>query len=1154
MGLNKQNENIDVSLLDEYQQSIFNGLKEIGEEISTLYYDGVKIFRSKFASKPYLLAHIAREIEGGIRDIFISDKKVEVQKCPQCGAPIKQSSHIDEICKVLGVDSNDEFVKEWHEIACQFHKYAHRHGPWKAPREKEAFDDLWKQFERKVLHRLVGSYLNLLTLVDRLLTYDSPTTEILETLDNLLQNEIRKRYFFKKLTSVQWFTPLLKRGYFKPQEAPTSQPANQEGYWTIPHWNVLDYLEKVSQQVTEPGNEEYIDELLHIIKDVTKYHIENDKCLDNYHIWWYFVKILVNLPTEKITDEILDLIPVWLDSKFDNMLPATEILEKLLPKFLDSNNPNDCQKAEKIVDFVTQVKWIPKYTEQQKEEIKKKYEHIFNKTDEERTEDEKLTIALLGLETVEPKTIVDTHWLIESFINQGNAKKIGEKCSGNIIFNLADKLQSIFKRKDSKYDFSYIWFNSLFDNPEFTSSCEVTLTLILREILSAKAKNNIEVTKEKIIPKLLTEWKYPLFKRLILFVIGNDWNNYKDIFWKMIEEDKEAELFNNPHFEAEVYTILQRYVSQFSSEEKEKIKNIIETKVPREPHTEEKYREFYSAYQRQKWYSALKEDDDFESLYKKYRDVTKEEEKISFKDLKIRVGPGPSPLTKEEILRMSNEELAKYLETFKTVDFWNGPTIGGLSDLLKDAVQENPEKFIDDLKPFLKTGYLYVYDILSGIRDAWEKKKIIDWEKLFNFIKEYITPKDFWDDKYKIEVDDWKANHLWVVGMIGELIRQGTIDDAWAFSEEHFQIAQEILFLIIDRLLKSEIVENQDITDYVTFALNSTFGKVTEALFMLALRVKRTDREYNHLVNELVNKYDILLNNKIIESYVWFGRYLPYFYYNLDKEWTKKKIETITIKNKELWEAFMEGYLFGNEVYEELKELYKLMSQNYEYAINYSFKDSYSTERLVHHISKGYLREIVNINDENSLFRKLLDKWEVSQVISIINYFWMQEKEYKKEKNQSIKNKEIAKIIDFWRWIFENKYKGKQENELTNDDKKILSELCKLTVFLPEINSENFEMVRMSARYVDVNYHSSFFIRYLNELKDKGQSVEFMGEIYLEMLENSTPDFRQEDIKSIVEFLYQKGKKEEADKICNIYGSRGYEFLRPIYDKYNKIE
>ena len=38
---------------------------------------------------------------------------------------------------------------------------------------------------------------------------------------------------------------------------------------------------------------------------------------------------------------------------------------------------------------------------------------------------------------------------------------------------------------------------------------------------------------------------------------------------------------------------------------------------------------------------------------------------------------------------------------------------------------------------------------------------------------------------------------------------------------------------------------------------------------------------------------------------------------------------------------------------------------------------------------------------------------------------------------------------------------------------------------------------------------------------------------------------------SIIEFLYNAGAQENADKICNIYGSRGNEFLRDIYEKYN---
>ncbi len=45
--------------------------------------------------------------------------------------------------------------------------------------------------------------------------------------------------------------------------------------------------------------------------------------------------------------------------------------------------------------------------------------------------------------------------------------------------------------------------------------------------------------------------------------------------------------------------------------------------------------------------------------------------------------------------------------------------------------------------------------------------------------------------------------------------------------------------------------------------------------------------------------------------------YLPNFYY-LDKEWTENKIKTITIEKEQLWEAFMSGYLFRVEVYENL--------------------------------------------------------------------------------------------------------------------------------------------------------------------------------------------------------------------------------------------
>jgi hypothetical protein len=52
------------------------------------------------------------------------------------------------------------------------------------------------------------------------------------------------------------------------------------------------------------------------------------------------------------------------------------------------------------------------------------------------------------------------------------------------------------------------------------------------------------------------------------------------------------------------------------------------------------------------------------------------------------------------------------------------------------------------------------------------------------------------------------------------------------------------------------------------------------------------------------------------------------------------------------------------------------------------------------------------------------------------------------------------------------------------------------------------------------------------------------------MLEKITPDYDKKHICSIIKFLYNAGAQENADKICNIYGSRGLEFLRDIYEKH----
>jgi len=980
---------------------------------------------------------------------------------------------------------------------------------------------------------------------------------------NLIKEDVAyENYFFKKVSDLKWFFPLKKLGYFSPEKAPGLKPSEKEGYFTIPEWNVLPYLERLSQR--KDITNEYIDELVKIIVDITNYHIENNKSLDNYRNWWYFIKILSNIPNEKINNKIIELIPIWLDSRFESGLPGSEILKRLLTKFLDSDGEEDLEKAEKIIDLITKIKWVDKYKGQQKEKLIKERNYILSKPEKERTEYEKLKVSFFNPEEKEPDFFIDKFDIFDAFLKKGIAKKVGKKCSLNIIFILADRLKDIIKEQfNAKEDLSYIWLNSFFYETESVLDIKKLVALIIVNIVLGKIESKKRIEVGVIFNKFLDSryHQYSIFKRIILFIIGSNWVRYRKIFWELIDNDTKALYFNSQYFEPEIYGILEKNIKNFSKEEKEKLIKIIEIKVPNKPHQDKKYRDYYKAYRKQKWYSAVKNDPMFTVLYAKQKDITKEEEEVDFKQPTTRVGPGPSPLSKEEILKMPNEILSKYLRDFKTVDNWKGPTIGGLADLLKIIVEENPDKFTDNLLPFLNFGFLYVYEILWGLEEAWKNGKSINWEKILSFISKYVSTQDFWDNNYTIKGDDWNVDHLWIIGAFGNLIKTGVKNYSRPFTEKNFLIVKKLIFELLNRIFvngREEIQESKSIDrDFINNALNSPLGKLTEGLVQLTFRINNYETKTGKVIEEnwrekIEKKYDEILKNGILEGYVWLGFYLPDFY-SFNKHWVESKILEINDIKDIRWMAFIEGFLFSGRVY---KELYKLMKINYLRAIEMKFENEYITNHLVQHICVECLNEDLDITDKKSLINKILNKWDKTQIEAIISYFWMLRDLLLNKKDQTMKIEEFIrkkkKIISFWKWVYENKFKGKKENDFSSEDKEIISDLSKLTIILPEINKENLQWLLLSATYIHTGFNSPNFIEYLDFLKDKKDSVKYIGRIFLKILENYAPDYNKDHIRSIVGYLYENKYNEEADKICNQYALGGSEFLVDIYEKYHK--
>ena len=283
--------------LNPRQRDIYRNLRYIGEEIASFYLDGLKILHDgNLQTGAYLLAHVAREIDGGLRDILSSDEvKRNIQqqlttevlaKFGDPGELKERRGHIASILAALGIEdvasllSDDvrlNFAVRWINVSPQFPGFVHRHGAWKFPRAREEVENLWYEFE-SVLVDLVGSSLNLLNRLDRILEYERPTTEIRETLRrNLLESETRREYFFRKLESPVWLEPLKEDGWFNPEQNPALiEDPEQPGYYYTPRWYALGYVEKVSSHP-----EIQVNLLVNIINAIIGYTNENGERTEN---------------------------------------------------------------------------------------------------------------------------------------------------------------------------------------------------------------------------------------------------------------------------------------------------------------------------------------------------------------------------------------------------------------------------------------------------------------------------------------------------------------------------------------------------------------------------------------------------------------------------------------------------------------------------------------------------------------------------------------------------------------------------------------------------------------------------------------------------------------------------------------------------------
>ena len=340
--------------LNARQREIYQNLKSIGPEIAAYYLDGIRILqREDLETSASLLAHVAREIDGGLRDILSEDPEEKLEfviRVPDdetlqfkgkradtfeftinIPGTVKVTykdipRHRVSILRSLGTDNLSPLAERWISVTKNFARFAHRHGAWRSPRRIEDFKGLWLEFEG-VLADLVGNYLNLLDRLDRIQTTE-PTRERRGVLRNLLESEARRAYFFRKLESLTWLEPLKEDGWFDPDRNPMPQESpDQPGYYYSPRWHELEYVVRISTHPECPVNT--LVDIVNAITDESRERIDNGRTdLDT-------VKIIGTLPIDQIKPQHIAFMGAALKSSQKYGLMDQEIGQTILPKLLE---------------------------------------------------------------------------------------------------------------------------------------------------------------------------------------------------------------------------------------------------------------------------------------------------------------------------------------------------------------------------------------------------------------------------------------------------------------------------------------------------------------------------------------------------------------------------------------------------------------------------------------------------------------------------------------------------------------------------------------------------------------------------------------------------------------------------------------------------
>jgi len=933
----------------------------------------------------------------------------------------------------------------------------------------------------------------------------NPSGRKIERVLQLVRNESSKEEYlftnFDKAKKISlWLKYLKSRGYLDTKNIPLQFKDDKDLSVQKP-WLPVYYLHAFSINRKKISNKQLLNEFYRIIDEVIDYeqHVINE---NPYAIPYQMKEIIYSLPKTRFAEKHIEYIRFGIEK--NHMLVSRDIFEILIPKLLRFRKK---ELILKTIDLILS------------------YKKVDNELNQYRLS--------------EYISIIDSYYLpkiIDKYYSD-LYKMVGVEC-----YNLAlKKLNEIIRSEKSS--FNMIRIRTIEDHPQsrFTDRYEYQLIHFLRNVL-------LIIGKKQITPVLqyLFWRKHPIYTRLALNTIRCRYTELKDYFWNWAKFQKNP--FDHIEWKHELWEMIRDNSKLFSHDEIRLVIRWVESKdfgyFRKSDYTNEEINAGI-AYRKREWLLAL-EKSEHPEVNRRLEDYSRiNPAKIDHPGFDIWMGDmeiKEPKTTSDDLLKMSNIEILQLLREFTGPQRYprHGDSVYDLHNALEYCVRENPQRFVDDLNSFRDCDLAYSSAIISGLKDAWNAKKDFKWEPVFRFIEHSVFDEKFWE--YQLPQDSFNYRN-WMIETVSALISTGVSNPERSFPLEYIDRAEAILLLLAHRT-KSDLSFSGDL---ITAVFNTTKGHVYEGLLIFSIGYAKIyksseSQRWHQPIKDFFKERIINHPENTPEVWVNIGRFFNNLIY-LDRDWVLTNINSLfPINENDHWKSSFMAYLFFSQIYGDIYKLFKV-NGHYQKAINTEFEKVSLNEDiravLMTHVAIGYLCEWELLADDQSLIRLVLHRKDPVQFKELVNYFWRS----KKEGFDSIMR---AKLIDLWRELI-GILKGEENNANFQES------IAYLALFVSKIDTIDEEMIEwivFSTKYAGEHHVLYLLVEYLKPLSKT--SPENVAKIYLDLLANDiVPDFDEKDVKETIESIYQSGKKDLGDKICNGYIEHGSLILREIYEKYN---